>query len=71
MVTILPERQPIPLLCSSTGRGSVNLPVQEVLAPPFFLDSLQDPSYPVRNEKEVVPFMQDKSIYMECLVCFF
>lgn len=51
MVTILPGRQPIPQQCSSTGRGLVNLLVQEVLAPPFFLDCLEGPFYPERDEK--------------------
>lgn len=53
MVTILPGRQPIPHQCFSTGRGLVNLAVQEVLAAPFYLDSLQGLSYPVRGEKEI------------------
>ena len=60
---ILPERQPIPPLCSSTGRGWVNREVREVLAPPVFLDSLQGPSYPVRNEKEVAQYVRQINLY--------
>lgn len=46
IATTLPERRPTPLLCSSTGRGRVDLQVLQVLARPSSLVSPQVPFYP-------------------------
>lgn len=57
---MLPEKQSIPRLCSSTGRRLVNLLVLQVLAHPSSLDSLQVPSHPVTDEVECSDHVQIK-----------